>query len=244
MLKAGIIRDYVYEESEEGAGQGSVCSPIIACIYMHYVLLWWFKEKIQPLLKGYSGIVVYADDFVVCFQYKDDADMFYELLKRRMGNFGLSLEEEKSRLIEFGLFASDNCAKRGTKPQTFDFLGFTHYCSKSRDGRFRVKRKTSKKKVSKKLKEIHQRIGKMRSMKIKDIVKKLNEILIGYYHYYGITDNLRYVRNFKYEVLKSLYYWLNRRGGRRKLAWNNFWTMINSYYSIAKPKVYVSIYAQ
>jgi len=157
---------------------------------------------------------------------------------------GLSLEEEKSRLIEFGRFVSDNCAKRGTKPQTFDFLGFTHYCSKSRDGRFRVKRKTSKKKVSKKLKEIHQRIGKMRSMKIKDIVKKLNEILIGYYHYYGITDNLRYVRNFKYEVLKSLYYWLNRRGGRRKLAWNNFWTMINSYYSIAKPKVYVSIYAQ
>ena len=144
---------------------------------MHYVLLWWFKEKIQPLLKGYSGIVVYADDFVVCFQYKEDAEMFYELLKRRMGNFGLSLEEEKSRLIEFGRFASDNCAKKGTKPQTFDFLGFTHYCSKSRDGRFRVKRKTSKKKVSKKLKEIHHRIGKMRQMKTKDIVKKLNEIL-------------------------------------------------------------------
>ena len=211
---------------------------------MHYVLLWWFKEKIQPLLKGYSGIVVYADDFVVCFQYKEDAEKFYELLKRRMGNFGLSLEEEKSRLLEFGRFASDNCAKRGTKPQTFDFLGFTHYCSKSRDGRFRVKRKTSKKKVSKKLKEIHQRIGKMRLMKTKDIVKKLNEILVGYYHYYGITDNLRSLKSFRYEVLKSLRFWLNRRGGRRKYTWDGFWNMVNSYHKIAMPKLYVSIYAQ
>ena len=243
LLKAGIIKDYVYEESEEGAGQGSVCSPIIANIYMHYVLLWWFKEKIQPLLKGYSGIVVYADDFVVCFQYKEDAEKFYELLKRRMGNFGLSLEEEKSRLLEFGRFASDNCAKRGTKPQTFDFLGFTHYCSKSRDGRFRVKRKTSKKKVSKKLKEIHRRIGEMRLMKTKDIIKKLNEILVGYYHYYGITDNLRSLKSFKYEVLKSLYYWLNRRGRNRNYTWNSFWIMINSYHKIAEPKLYVSIYA-
>ena len=244
LLKAGIIKDHVYEESEEGAGQGSVCSPIIANIYMHYVLLWWFKEKIQPLLKGYSGIVVYADDFVVCFQYKEDAEKFYELLKRRMGNFGLSLEEEKSRLLEFGRFASDNCAKRGTKPQTFDFLGFTHYCSKSRDGRFRVKRKTSKKKVSKKLKEIHQRIGKMRLMKTIDIVKKLNEILAGYYHYYGITDNLRSLKSFRYEVLKSLRFWLNRRGGRRKYTWDGFWNMVNSYHKIAMPKLYVSIYAQ
>ena len=244
MLKAGIIKDYVYEESEEGAGQGSVCSPIIANIYMHYVLLWWFKEKIQPLLKGYSGIVVYADDFVVCFQYKEDAEMFYELLKRRMGNFGLSLEEEKSRLIEFGRFASDNCAKKGTKPQTFDFLGFTHYCSKSRDGRFRVKRKTSKKKVSKKLKEIHHRIGKMRQMKTKDIVKKLNEILVGYYHYYGITDNLRSLKSFRYEVLKSLFYWLNRRSQKRSYNRNEFWTMISSYHKVALPRTYVSIYAQ
>lgn len=102
MLKAGVIKDYIFEESEEGSGQGSVCSPVIANIYMHYVLVWWFKERIQPLLRGYSGLVVYADDFVVCFQYKDDAEKFYGLLKRRMSNFGLSLEEEKSRLIEFG----------------------------------------------------------------------------------------------------------------------------------------------
>ena len=93
------MKDYQYETTDLGSGQGSVCSPILSNIYMHYVLLWWFKELVQPKLKGYSGIVVYADDFVACFQYKEDAEIFYERLKRRMGNFGLSLEEEKSRLI-------------------------------------------------------------------------------------------------------------------------------------------------
>ena len=92
MLKAGIMKDYNYEVEESGSGQGSVCSPIIANIYMHYVLLWWFKEKIQPLLKGFSGAVVYADDFVMSFQYKSDAELVYELLKKRMKHFGLSLE--------------------------------------------------------------------------------------------------------------------------------------------------------
>ena len=149
MLKAGIMKDYHYEVEESGSGQGSICSPILANIYMHYVLMWWFKERIQPALRGFSGIVVYADDFVACFQYKSDAERFYESLKKRMGHFGLSLEEEKSRLIEFGRYAESNRAKRGeSKPETFDFLGFTHYCSHGKSGKFRVKRKTSRKKFS------------------------------------------------------------------------------------------------
>ena len=243
MLKAGIMKDFMFEPTEEGSGQGSVCSPILANLYMHYVLLWWFKERVQPHLRGYSGVVVYADDFVLCFQYKDEAEWFYELLKRRMGNFGLSLEENKSRLIEFGRFAEENCAKRGTKPETFDFLGFTHYCSKSGNGRFRVKRKTSRKKFSKKLKEVHKRIGEMRMMPTKDIIKKLNEILVGYYHYYGITDNSRSIGAFGYEVVKSLFYWLNRRGQRRSYTWKGFLDMLKVH-PLAKAKIYVSIYAQ
>ncbi len=95
MLKGGIIKDYQYEETPEGSGQGSVCSPVIANLYMHYVLVWWFKEVVQPRMKGYSGLVVYADDFVVCFQYKREAEEFYERLKRRMKHFGLELEETK-----------------------------------------------------------------------------------------------------------------------------------------------------
>ena len=244
MLKAGIMQDYIFEATEEGSGQGSICSPVMSNLYMHYVLMWWFKEKIQPYLKGYSGIVAYADDFVVCFEYREEAEQFYERLKRRMGNFGLSLEEEKSRLIEFGRYAAENCAKRGTKPETFDFLGFTHYCSKSRSGRFRVKRKTSKKKFSKKLREVHRKIGDMRLLKTKDIVKKLNEILVGYYHYYGITDNSRRLKSFRYEVLKSLFYWLNRRSQRKSYTWEGFLYMIDNCHPLAKPKIYVSIYAQ
>lgn len=154
MLKAGIMKDYQYEETGEGSGQGSVCSPIIANIYMHYVLVWWFKEKIRPLMKGYAGLVVYADDFVGCFQYKSDAEMFYEHLKCRMKHFGLELEENKTRLIEFGRYAERNREARGErKPETFTFLGFTHYCSHGRTGKFRVKRKTSKKKLAKKSRE-------------------------------------------------------------------------------------------
>ena len=243
LLRAGIMKDYQFEETEEGSGQGSVCSPIIANIYMHYVLIWWFKEIVQPELKGYAGLVVYADDFVVCFQYKSDAEEFYERLKHRMGHFGLELEEEKSRLIEFGRFAEENCRKRKEKPQTFTFLGFTHYCSKSRTGKFRVKRKTSKKKFVKKCREMHELIRTMRTMKLKDIIKKINQILVGYYHYYGITDNSRAIKRFRYVVIKELFYWLNRRSQRRSYTWEGFLGMIDKEYPIAEAKIYVSIYA-
>ena len=243
LLRAGIMKDYQFEETEEGSGQGSVCSPIIANIYMHYVLIWWFKEIVQPELKGYAGLVVYADDFVVCFQYKSDAEEFYERLKHRMGHFGLELEEEKSRLIEFGRFAEENCRKRKEKPQTFTFLGFTHYCSKNRNGKFRVKRKTSKKKFVKKCRKMHELIRTMRTMKLKDIIKKINQILVGYYHYYGITDNSRAIKRFRYVVIKELFYWLNRRSQRRSYTWEGFLGMIDKEYPIAEAKIYVSIYA-
>lgn len=95
-LKAGIMRDYQFEESESGSGQGSICSPILANIYMHYVLVWWFKEKVAPKFKGYVGLIVYADDFVCCFQYKEEAELFYERLKHRMEHFGLELEGERA----------------------------------------------------------------------------------------------------------------------------------------------------
>lgn len=243
MLKGGIVKDFSYEVETSGSGQGSVCSPVIANIYMHYVLVWWFKEVVQPQLRGYSGIVVYADDFVVCFQYKSDAEEFYERLKHRMGHFGLSLEEDKSRLIEFGRFAESNRAEQGkTKPETFDFLGFTHYCSHGRNGKFRVKRKTSRKKFSHKCKEVHKRINEMMHLPLKEIISKINQILVGYYHYYGITDNSKSITAFRYRVSMSLYTWLNRRSQRRSYTWDGFLDMITNTYPLAKPRIYVSIY--
>ena len=197
MLKAGVAEDYWYEETEEGSGQGSVCSPVIANIYMHYVLLWWFRERIKPYLRGYAEIIVYADDFVCCFQYREEAEAFYERLKRRMRHFGLELEEEKSRLIEFGRFAEERRKRNGFgKPETFTFLGFTHYCSQSRNGKFRVKRKTSRKKFAKKSREVHRKIAEMRTMPLRQMIGKVNQILVGYYHYYGITDNSRALESF------------------------------------------------
>ena len=241
MLKAGIMKDYQYEETEEGSGQGSVCSPIIANIYMHYVLLWWFKESVQPALRGYADIIVYADDFVCCFQNKDEAENFYERLKHRMKHFGLELEESKSRLIEFGRYAEEKCRANGEKPKTFTFLGFTHYCSKSRNGKFRVKRRTSRKKFAKKCKEVHRRIAKMRNLPLPEIIRKLNQMLAGYYHYYGITDNSERIRAFSFEVHKSLFFWLNRRSQKKSYNWNAFNAMLREY-PLTRPKIYVSIY--
>jgi hypothetical protein len=208
---------------------------------MHYVLLWWFKERIQPSLRGFAGIVVYADDFVCCFQNKDEAEMFYERLKHRMKHFGLELEESKSRLIEFGRYANEQCHKDGRKLGTFTFLGFTHYCSNSRNGKFRVKRKTSKKKFAKKCKEVHRWIADMRILPVAEIIKKLNQMLIGYYHYYGITDNSKAINDFRFRVRRSLFFWLNRRSQKKSYSWDAFEQVLKEF-PLARPKIYVSIY--
>lgn len=208
---------------------------------MHYVLVWWFKECIQPKLRGYSGLIVYADDFVVCFEYKEEAEAFYEHLKRRMEHFGMTLEENKSSLIEFGRHAQEGCGEEGRKPGTFTFLGFTHYCSHGRNGKFRVKRKTSRKKFAKKCKEVSQLIKEMRAFPIKEIMKRLNQILVGYYHYYGITDNYQSMSNFRYQTMRSLYKWLNRRSQKKSYTWEGFNEMLKVY-PMATPRIYVSVY--
>lgn len=232
MLKSGIMTGMEFEPTEEGSGQGSICSPIIANIYMHYVLLWWFKEKIVPTLRGYAGIVIYADDFVVCFQHKDEAEMFYNRLRNRLGYFGLQIEEEKSRLIEFGRFAEENMKRKGKTPEIFNFLGFTHYCSKSRYGKFRVKRRTYSKKFRKKLKELDDEICVriiMFHMPVKDLIDWLNDVLRGYYNYYAITDNTQMLSAFTYCVRRSLFRWLNRRSQRKSMNWEEFNRMMQQY---------------
>ena len=245
MLKAGIIKDYVFEDTEEGSGQGSVCSPILANIYMHYVLVWWFKEKIQPKERGFCGLVVYADDFVVCFQYKDEAQAFYKMLGDRMEHFGLTLEKEKSRLIEFGRFAESNRARRGErKPETFNFLGFTHYCSTSKNGKFRVKRKTSRKKFNKKVKEMSKEIREkviILGLPIKDIVSWMNQVLTGYFHYYGITDNSGMLSSFRFRMMQLLFKNLNRRSQKRSLNWDGFNDLLRDF-PLVKGRIYVNIY--
>lgn len=206
---------------------------------MHYVLLWWFKARVVPGLKGYAGIVNYADDFVVTFQYKWEAEAFYNRLKHRMAHFGLSLAEEKCRLIEFGRFAEEDRRRRNEgKPETVDFLGFTHICSKTLSGKFRVRRKTSRKKFVKKCKEVHIQLSDLRTLKTAEIIRKLNQILTGYYHYYGVYGNYPAVIAFRYRVLRSLFYWLNRRSQKKSYTWDGFWDMITTGHPVVRPKGY------
>ena len=141
-----------------------------------------------------------------------------------------------------GRFAKERAEREGKKTGTFDFLGFTHYVSESRNGKFRVKRKTSRKKLQKKSREIHAQIKKERHKEISVQVKKLNEILVGYYHYYGLTDNSRSIGLFYREVEKTLYKWLNRRSQKKSYTWEGFREMMKQH-PLAKPKIYVSIYA-
>lgn len=158
-------------------------------------------------------------------------------MKHRMEHFGLKLEEEKSRLIEFGRFADQTHGK----PATFDFVGFTHYCSVGKNGKFQVKRKASRKKFRKKLKEINKKISSMRTLPTKEIIHKLNEILTGYYHYYGVQDNYRKNKEFRYKVLDILFYWLNRRSQKRSYTRAGFYDMIDRAHPVVQPKTYVYI---
>lgn len=208
---------------------------------MHYVLVWWFNERIKSLMRGYCDVVVYADDFVCCFQYKEEAELFYELLKKKMGRFGLMLEENKTRLLTFSRFAEEDLAKINKKPETFDFLGFTHYISRSRNGKFKVKRRTSSKKYRKKSKQMNTYIRDMRFEKKKYIIGKVNRVLTGYYHYYGITDNYQMMDGFRHRVICILFFWMNRRSQRKSYTWDGFNEVLKSN-PIASLRIYVNIY--
>ena len=167
------------------------------------------------------------------------------MLGDRMVHFGLTLEKEKSRLIEFGRFAESNRARRGEgKPETFNFLGFTHYCSTSKNGKFRVKRKTSRKKFNKKVKEMSKEIREkviILGLPIKDIVSWMNQVLTGYFHYYGITDNSEMLSSFRFRMMQMLFKNLNRRGQKRSLNWDGFNDLLRDF-PLVKGRIYVNIY--
>jgi len=240
-LKAGIIEEGKYHTATEGTPQGSILSPVLANIYMHYVLALWFEKVIKKDFKGECYITIYADDYICCFQHRYEAELFFnQLLPERLKKFNLELEPDKTRLIEFGRFAQENC--RNGKPNTFDFLGFTHYCSKSREGKFRVKRKTSRKKFTAKVKEMKIWIKENRHTKIEIMVKKINEKLRGHYRYFGVTDNIRMMENYLYETRRILHKWLNRRSNRTSYTFDTFAQMIETAYPLLLPKIYVNIY--
>lgn len=242
ILRAGVMEGTEYHKTEQGTPQGGVISPLLANIYLHYALDLWFEGIYKKTCQGDAYMVRYADDFVCCFQYEEDAKRFYVELQVRLAKFNLMIAEEKSKIIEFGRFAAEERAKRGKgKPDTFDFLGFTHYCSKSRRGKFRVKRKTSRKKYHAKIKQIKEWIRNTRNIPMLEQTKLLRLKLIGHYRYYGITDNYRALQNYQNNVYRLWYKWLNRRSQRKSFNWDTF-RLFCRLNRLPNPKIYVNIY--
>lgn len=211
-------------------------------IYLHYVLDLWFEKVVRAQCKGEAYMVRYADDSVFCFQYEDEAKTFYARLKERLAKFNLEIAEDKTKIIEFGRFAERDCKKKGkAKPDTFDFLGFTHYCSKSADGRFRVKRKTSKKKFNASLKKFKAWLRQNLTTPAPEVMRKLTIKLNGYYRYYGITDNIGSLSLFADEVKSQLYKMFNRRSQKGSMNWDKYILFLKRY-PLPRPKIYVSIF--
>jgi group II intron reverse transcriptase/maturase len=224
MLKAGVMEGGQYTASKEGTPQGGIISPILANIYLHYVLDLWFEKVERKGLEGECYLIRYADDFVVCLQHKEEAQRVLEDIKERMQKFGLELAEEKTGIVEFGRFADENHKRRGEgKPRTIEFLGFTHYCTRTRDERFMVRVKTSGKKMSKAIKGMGAWLKSMRNLlKLGDIWKLLRLKLQGHYNYYGLSGNFESIQRYYHKVLSLVFKWLNRRSQKRTWNWNTF----------------------
>ncbi|QJD83401.1 group II intron reverse transcriptase/maturase [Cohnella herbarum] len=242
MLKAGIEEGGEFEPTEEGTPQGSVVSPILANVYLHYVLDTWFTVTVKKQCKGQAEIVRFADDFVCCFQYREDAERFYAALLLRLEKFKLKIAEEKTKIIAFGRSAEEESKREGGgKPKTFDFLGFTHYCSKSQKGAFRVKRKTSGKKFRQKVKAMKTWIRFNRHIQQQEFLKTIRSKLSGHYRYYGVTDNFSKMKSYYFQTINLMFKWLNRRSQRRSFTRERFYEIIKDF-RLPKPRIYVNIY--
>ena len=240
-LIAGIMEDGVVSASDKGTPQGGIVSPILANIYLHYSLDLWFTRVFQKSCYGQSRIIRYADDFVVCFRHQVDATRFRHELDERLAKFGLEISPEKTKIIEFGPLSESKARRRGCKPETFDFLGFTHYCSRSRNGRyFRMKRITSRKKFTAKIRMFRDWLKAKRTLPTRELMEKVVSKLRGHFAYYGVTDNSKGISRFAYEIQRLLFKWLNRRGKRGCMNWEKFNFFLKKY-PLPSPRITVNL---
>lgn len=228
-LKAGILEeDGKVIHPATGTPQGGVISPTLANIYMHYVLNLWFEKVFKKYCKGKAYLCVYADDFVTAFQYKEDAERFYNVLGKRLGKFKLSLSLEKTNILRFSRFEME-------KNGVFEFLGFEFRWVKSPKGKDYIRRWTSKSKLRKSLKNFKQWCKVSRKDSLRAIMRTLNSKLRGYYNYYGLIGNSKRLWTFFHMALHTLHKWLNRRGQRKSYNWDGFIAMLR-YAKIEKPR--------
>ena len=223
-MKAGVIEDGQWHETKEGTPQGAVISPLLANLYLHYVFDLWVQAWRKKLAHGDMIVVRYADDAVLGFQHREEAESFLEQLQERLRKFGLELHPDKTRLIEFGRYAAERRKKRGEgKPETFNFLGFTHICGKNhKTGYFLVNRKTIGKRMAAKLKELRQQLRRRLHGQLGDTTKWLQSVVRGYFQYHAVPRNEPQMQTFRHEVLRMWWWQLRRRSQRSRWTWTDF----------------------
>ena len=240
-LKAGYKESGMVIRTDDGTPQGGNLSPILANIFLHYVLDLWFVKRVQRNISGYCRLVRYADDFICMVQYRASADELERILRKRFAQFGLSLHPEKTRTISFGRNERRNALRDKRRANTFDFLGFTHYCGLSRKGRFLVGRRTSARKFRKACAQMNEWLRKVRVIRISKWWPVLAAKLRGHYNYYGVSGNSRMIANFGYRTIRAVYKWLNRRSDRKSCNWEQ----LNAYlahYPLPRPRIVHNLY--
>jgi RNA-directed DNA polymerase len=235
-LKAGILEDEIVRISDRGTGQGSVISPLLANIYLHYALDLWAVRWRRRVATGDMIIVRYADDFIVGFQHERDARCFLDEMRARLQGFALTLHPEKTRLIEFGRFAAKDRKARGLgKPETFNFLGFTFICGQTRSGKFLLKRKTRRDRMRAKLRMIKQEMWRRMHQPLHQQGKWLGYVVRGYFNYHAVPMNFRALGTFRTEIAKRWHRILNRRSQRTNLNWNQMNRLIDDW--LPRPRI-------
>lgn len=221
-LKAGVLESGRWQKGEIGTPQGSGISPVLANVFLHYIFDLWFQHR-RRHAKGEMIAARYADDLVLGFQYENEARQMLADLKKRFGDFGLTLNEEKTRLIRFGRFAAPDRLRAGwRRPETFNFLGFTHYCGKQRDGKFTVKRTTQAKRLTGKLKELRVEMKRRIHIPVSEQCIWLSQVLRGHYGYYGVISNSRALNAFYWGVRTAGFKALCRRRQQSYLSVERF----------------------
>lgn len=219
-LKAGVVEGGKWTACDEGTPQGAVVSPLLANVYLHYVFDLWADRWRRRNAKGDVVIVRYADDQIVGFQHREEAERFLEELSERFTKFGLGLKAEKTRLIEFGRFAAQNRKARGLgRPETFNFLGFTHACGRTQDGRFALKRITIKERMRAKLKEVKAELRRRMHLPIPEVGRWLGSVVRGHFAYFAVPGNSGAIRAFVDQVTRHWLQVLRRRSQRAKVTW-------------------------
>jgi len=236
-LKAGTLEDGEWIETKAGTPQGGVASPLLANIYLHYAFDLWVNQWRKKSAHGDMIVVRYADDAVLGFERREDAEVFLEQLRERMRKFGLELHPDKTRLIEFGRFAEVNRERRGKgKPETFDFLGFTHICGKTRKGGwFTVRRQTVKKRLRSKLQAVKQELRKRWHEPIADTGDWLRSVVQGYFNYHAVPGNFATLQTYRREVARTWLRALRRRSQKCKLRWERFNELVDKY--LPQPRI-------